>query len=72
MMPTPSGATNPKKGILAEMIKIMTKTSPMTVEEIYNNLKQSDIKVEENSVRSYLSNINNRDYFTNVKKRGNG
>ena len=62
----------PKKGLAKDMAGVMSDSEPMTIKEIVEHLKiiennkgDQGLEVKENSVRSYLTNL---DCFKCIKK----
>lgn len=70
-METPTKATGdprfaiPKKGMVMDMAKVMSEDNPMTMDEIIQAMREQNPNVKENSIRSYLSNL---ECFENIRK----
>ena len=47
----------PQKGIVIEMAEVMSEEIPMSREEIYEAVKAKGLDYNENSIRSYLTNM---------------
>ena len=63
----------PKTGIVIDMISVMSKTEPMTRNEICEKLKEKGIEVTQkikNNVKSYLSYLNCFQHIKNNNKKG--
>ena len=63
---TPKSSIMPQKGIIDDIISVMSETVPMSREEIAAAMEQKGVKINVNSLRSYLSNLNT--CFESIKK----